>query len=93
VDSNDGIYWGGQIGTPPNNTYSGTVVTDIFKLTPNGVLDTSFNVGTGPNNDLKDIEIDNLGRILIGGIFTSYNGVSANRFIRVLSNGTNNLCP
>lgn len=88
VDSSDNIYWGGQIENSPNNTYNGTVVTDVFKLTSNGVLDTSFNVGTGPNNDIKDIEIDYQNRVLIGGLFTSYNGVTANRLIRLSSNGS-----
>ena len=88
VDSSDNIYWGGAIENAPYNTYSGTVVTDVFKLTPNGVLDTSFNVGTGPNNDVRDIEIDYQNKVLIGGLFTSYNGVTANRLIRLSSNGS-----
>ena len=88
VDSSDNIYWGGITNNPPYNTYNGTVVTDVFKLTPNGVLDTSFNVGTGPNNNVKDIEIDYQNKVLIGGLFTSYNGVTANRLIRLSSNGS-----
>lgn len=51
-------------------------------------IDTSFNSGTGFNNDVIAIAIQTDGKILIGGSFTSYNGVTANRIVRLNVNGT-----
>lgn len=53
-----------------------------------GLPDNSFSSGTGFNNDVIAIALQSDGKILIGGSFTSYNGVNANRIIRLNANGT-----
>ena len=89
----DSMYIGGQTGTAPlYNSYSGTPVSSLFKLSANGVLDTSFNTGTGFNNTVYDVEINNQDRVLAGGVFTSYNSTTVNRFIELRSNGQNKIC-
>lgn len=60
----------------------------FYRLNANGDLDTSFNNGTGFNNTPYCIKIQNDGKILVGGDFTSYNGTTSNRLIRLNSNGT-----
>jgi uncharacterized delta-60 repeat protein len=53
-----------------------------------GLADNSFTSGTGFNNDVVAIALQSDGKILIGGSFTSYNGVNANRIVRLNTNGT-----
>lgn len=60
----------------------------FYRLNANGDLDTSFNNGTGFNDTPYCIKIQNDGKILVGGDFTSYNGTTSNRLIRLNSNGT-----
>lgn len=51
-------------------------------------IDTSFNSGTGFNNDVIAIATQTDGKIIIGGSFTTYQGISANRIIRLNSDGS-----
>jgi uncharacterized delta-60 repeat protein len=54
-----------------------------------GALDFSFNPGTGTNNNwVNTIAVQSDGKILIGGDFTTYNGISQNRITRVNSDGS-----
>ena len=64
----------------------------IARLNSFGSLDTSFNPGTGPKkgsfNDVHDLALQPDGKILIGGGFTQYNGVSRNGIARLSSDGS-----
>ena len=82
----DSMYIGG------GNNYSGVTVSGVFKLTANGILDTSFNTGTGFNGTVYDVEVDSINRVLAAGTFTTYNGVTNNRLVRLFSGGTTNMC-
>ncbi|TNE81484.1 MAG: T9SS type A sorting domain-containing protein [Bacteroidetes bacterium] len=54
-----------------------------------GSLDLSFNAnGVGPNDVVRTIVTQNDGKILIGGDFTTYNGVSRSKLARLNSDGT-----
>jgi uncharacterized delta-60 repeat protein len=68
--------------------YGGTSINRIARLNSDGTLDTSFVVGTGFNNAVRDIKIQSDGKILVCGEFTSYNGVTINRLIRLETNGS-----
>ena len=68
--------------------YNGTSITNIIRLNTDGSRDTSFNVGSGFNSVPYSIAIQSDGKILIGGVFESYNGTSANRIIRLNSDGS-----
>ncbi len=59
----------------------------IARLLPNGKLDPTFNPGTGANDTVFVITLQPDGRILIGGNFTSYNGVERRRIARLLPDG------
>ena len=69
-------------------SYDGVVRNHIARLNPDGTIDTSFDPGTGANNSVTSIVIDSIGKILIGGDFTEYNGISRNHIARLNSDGT-----
>ena len=64
--------------------YNGTSRNRIARLNTNGSLDTTFNPGTGADADVKAIALQANGKILIGGGFTAYKGVTRNRIARVI---------
>jgi uncharacterized delta-60 repeat protein len=51
-------------------------------------LDKSFNVGTGADNGIRSIALQPDGKILIGGLFTNFNGVVSRRIARLNPDGT-----
>jgi uncharacterized delta-60 repeat protein len=68
--------------------YNGTSRNRMIRLNSDGTIDNSFSIGTGFNNTVNVIAVQNDGKILVGGTFTSYNGTSRNRIIRLNSDGT-----
>ena len=68
--------------------YNGTNRRHIARLNTDGSLDTSFNIGTGANFPILAVAIQNDGKIIIGGGFTSFNGTNINRILRLNSNGS-----
>jgi uncharacterized delta-60 repeat protein len=69
-------------------TYNATARSRVARLNADGSLDTSFNPGTGANNILRAIALQPDGKILIGGNFTTYNGVGRNRIARLNADGS-----
>jgi uncharacterized delta-60 repeat protein len=69
-------------------TYNGVVSNRIIRLNTNGTIDTSFNTGTGFNSDVNTITIQSDGKIIIGGQFTTYKGITENRMIRLNADGS-----
>lgn len=67
--------------------YNGTPCGRIARLLPDGALDTTFQSGTGAGNSIWRMALDDQGRILIGGIFLQYNGISRSRIARLLASG------
>lgn len=84
VQSNGKIIIGGEF----TNYSSSVLINRIARLNSDGTLDTSFSVGTGFNNTVKTIVIQPDGKIIIGGDFTTYKGVAANRLIRLNTDGS-----
>ena len=83
-DSSGNFYVGGNF-----ISYNGTSAIRLIKLFPSGSIDTSFNVGpTGFNSEVKCIAIDSAGKLYVGGTFTSYQGVTANRIIKLNTDGS-----
>ncbi len=65
----------------------------ITRLNANGSLDVTFNpaeygFGDGANNTVQSIVLQSDGKIIIGGLFTSYNGIGINRIARLNADGT-----
>ena len=69
-------------------TYSGVSVNRIIRLNNDGTIDNTFSSGSGFNDYVSIIVKDSNGKYLIGGNFTSYSGVTANRIIRLNPDGT-----
>jgi uncharacterized delta-60 repeat protein len=69
-------------------TFDGVGRNRILRLNAGGGLDTSFNPGFGANNNVWTTAIQTDGKILIGGIFTNYNGVNRDRIARLNADGT-----
>jgi uncharacterized delta-60 repeat protein len=70
------------------SSYSTTFINCIVRLNSNGSVDNTFSIGTGPNNSVRDILILPDGKIIIAGLFTSYNGNPSNRIARLNSDGS-----
>jgi uncharacterized delta-60 repeat protein len=70
--------------------FNGIPTNRLARLNSDGTLDTSFsvNVGVGPSTAPNTIAIQSDGKIILAGTFTSFNGVSVNRIVRLNSNGT-----
>lgn len=69
-------------------SYDGVTLNRIIRLNSDGSIDNTFNIGTGFNNVVETIELQPDNKILVGGRFTSYNGTSINRMIRLNTNGS-----
>ena len=69
-------------------SYNGVSANRIIRLNLDGSVDTSFSVGSGFNDMATVIAIQPDNKIIIAGNFTSYNGSSINRIIRLNSDGT-----
>lgn len=89
IDDNNKILIGGAY-----NRYNGNVSNGLTRLNSDGSFDASFNIGTGFNYDweiVNDIEIQADSKIIVGGGFTSFNGSSVARIIRLNNNGARDL--
>jgi uncharacterized delta-60 repeat protein len=61
----------------------------IARLNPNGTVDLSFQPGLGlSGGSTRCIAIQNDGKILVGGTFTSYNNVNSPNLVRLNSDGS-----
>lgn len=58
------------------------------RLKTPGILDPSFDPGTGPNGPILDLAAQADGKIIIAGNFTSYDGTPCGRVIRLNAVGT-----
>jgi uncharacterized delta-60 repeat protein len=65
------------------STYDQVTSNYIAKINHDGTIDTSFNIGLGPNDFVYETYVQQDGKILIGGNFTTYNGNSINRIARL----------
>ncbi|MBE8727441.1 calcium-binding protein [Flavobacterium sp. KB82] len=69
-------------------SFNGTSANRIARLNPNGSIDTSFNIGTGFNENVNVLAVQPDGKIVAGGNFTSFNEIEASRIIRLNEDGT-----
>jgi uncharacterized delta-60 repeat protein len=67
---------------------SGVSVPGLARLTSNGELDLSFDPGAGASAPVRALTIQRDGKVLIGGSFTNFNGISLSRLARLNPNGT-----
>ena len=60
----------------------------IARLNPDGSLDTNFNLGTGASSRIVSTSIQPDDKIIIGGYFTSYNGIARSGIARLNADGS-----
>jgi len=84
----DGLYVGGGFST----TFNASTQNRILRLNDSSLaFDNTFIVGDGFNGDVNIIEVDELvvgSKVLVGGDFTSYDGVTSNRIVRLNNDGS-----
>ncbi|TCZ74759.1 hypothetical protein [Flaviaesturariibacter aridisoli] len=68
--------------------YNGQEFERIVRTDASGAADPSFATGAGFNNTVRTVLQQPDGKILVGGDFTTYNGIPANRIIRLNSDGS-----
>ncbi|RYZ32320.1 MAG: hypothetical protein EOP49_37705, partial [Sphingobacteriales bacterium] len=83
VQANGKILIGGSF-----TSINGIQRNRIARLNANGSLDLSFNPSNGANGGVTAICMQPNGKILIGGYFTSYNGVARSRIARLNADGS-----
>ena len=59
----------------------------ILRLNADGSIDESFNAGSGANREVYGLAVQADGKILVGGVFDSFNGQPRQRIVRLLSSG------
>jgi len=57
----------------------------LARLNADGSLDSSFQVGSGPNGTVYSLALQSDGKVLVGGMFTTYNGVGRISIVRLLN--------
>jgi uncharacterized delta-60 repeat protein len=70
------------------STYNGTSSSRIARILTNGTLDPTFLLGTGANAIVHTAALQSDGKIIIGGVFTSYNGTPIARVARINTDGS-----
>jgi uncharacterized delta-60 repeat protein len=70
--------------------YSGstTNASRIVRLNLNGNRDTTFNIGTGFNSNVFNLNVQSDDKIIAIGAFTTYSGSAVNGIVRINTNGT-----
>ncbi len=66
---------------------AGVARNRVARLNADGSLDALFDPGTGANDNVRTLQLQADGRILIGGQFTIYNGTNRSRIARLTANG------
>jgi uncharacterized delta-60 repeat protein len=87
IDSARRIYVGGSF-----TTYNGTASKGIIRLLEDGSIDTSFVVGSGFDLPVNKITLTSDYGVMVGGNFTTYKGATANRIIKLDTEGTKVPC-
>jgi uncharacterized delta-60 repeat protein len=68
--------------------FNGVQANRIVRLNSDGRVDTDFNSGIGFDDDVSAVAVQQDGKIILGGKFTNYNGIAANRIIRINYDGS-----
>ena len=76
-------YYGGQF-----TTVNVIQAPKLIQLNSDNSKDTTFNIGTGFDSTVRSIAIQTDGKILVGGLFTTFTGSTQNRLIRLNTDGS-----
>jgi len=67
---------------------NGVLLPHLARLNTDGTVDTGFQPGVGANDTVYSIGVQTDARIVVGGAFTSFSGVTRNRVTRLNPNGS-----
>ena len=70
------------------NSYNGISKNKINRFNSNGEIDNSFNIGSGFDGTVKTIALQPDNKIIVGGDFTSFNGLPNSKIVRLNSDGS-----
>lgn len=68
--------------------YNGATRSRLARLNADGTLDAGFNPGTGANALVRAIQVQDDGRILVAGDFTTFDGSGVGRIVRLEPDGS-----
>jgi uncharacterized delta-60 repeat protein len=68
--------------------FSSITSSRIARVNTDGTPDTSFSIGTGFDGDVYALALQADGKIVAGGVFTSYNGTSVSHIARLNTDGS-----
>ncbi|WP_035668814.1 T9SS sorting signal type C domain-containing protein [Flavobacterium sp. 83] len=68
--------------------YNGVLVNRIARLLSDGTVDLSFNKGLGADAIVETLLLQPDGKIVLGGRFTTFNGLSYNKMVRLNADGS-----
>jgi uncharacterized delta-60 repeat protein len=82
-DNSGRIVFGGLF-----TSYSGLPFNRIVRINSDASVDETFNIGTGFDDAVYDVEPQSDNKILVGGFFDSYSGVSFGKIVRLNVDGS-----
>jgi uncharacterized delta-60 repeat protein len=69
-------------------SYNGIASNRLIRLNEDGTRDSEFSIGTGFNNSVNTIALQDDGKIIVGGVFTAFNGKDHGRIVRLNADGS-----
>ncbi|MCB1198295.1 MAG: delta-60 repeat domain-containing protein, partial [Deltaproteobacteria bacterium] len=76
------IYIGGGF-----TTYKGSSQNRLVRVSSTGSKDNAFDIGSGFNGEVYSINVQADGSLYVGGAFTTYNGTTVNRIVKLNADG------
>ncbi|MBC8883159.1 delta-60 repeat domain-containing protein [Flavobacterium piscinae] len=67
---------------------NGISKNNLARLNTDGFLDMAFNLNTGLNDKVLTVALQTDNKTLLGGHFTTFNGFSQNKIMRILDDGS-----
>ena len=67
--------------------YAGYNTNRLVRLFNNGLVDTSFQMGTGANGPIRAAVLQSDDKLIVAGLFSKYNGNTRGNIARLLPNG------
>lgn len=76
------------VSAPRSTTFNGMPFQGLFRLNPDGSKDTSFDIGSGFDDDINSLAPAPANQFLVGGLFTSFDGQPVKSLIRFNPDGS-----
>lgn len=67
--------------------YAGLMRNRVARVNTNGTLDGGFNPGMGTDGDVRTLQLQEDGKVLVGGLFDVFAGVDRGHVVRLGTNG------